>query len=304
MAYLRKEVNMNTVLLDAPTNLGLKPGGVERLGTALQNAGLRERLRAGHAGKVEPLPYNPQRDPESGLLNPVELRDFALRQANTVGTLLENRQFPVVLGGDDSVLFGNLLALRRRGRFGLVFLDAHTDFYLPKDSPTGEASDCDLALVTGRGPAVIADLDGLRPLVRDEDVAALGYRDEEEQRRLGSPDIKETAIAALTIEEVRAKGVEAATREAMDRILAGGAVGFWIHLDTDVIDDRVNPAVDYRLPGGLSLTELSAILGALLASGQSAGMDITIFNPDLDKEGSAARNIVTSIADGFSVLLG
>jgi hypothetical protein len=29
----------------------------------------------------------------------------------------------------------------------------------------------DLAVATGRGPDVLADLEGLRPLVRDEDVA-------------------------------------------------------------------------------------------------------------------------------------
>ena len=55
-----------------------------------------------------------------------------------------------MLGGDDTVLFGNLLALRRRGRYGLVFLDAHYDFYLPEQS-TGQASDSDLALATGVG---------------------------------------------------------------------------------------------------------------------------------------------------------
>ncbi len=34
----------------------------------------------------------------------------------------------------------------------------------------------DLAVATGRGPDLLTDLDGLRPLVRDEDVALVGYR--------------------------------------------------------------------------------------------------------------------------------
>ena len=37
--------------------------------------------------------------------------------------------------------------------------------------------------------------------------------------------------------------------------------GFWIHLDADVLDDRIMPAVDYRLGnGGLEFFELSYLL--------------------------------------------
>ena len=81
-----------------------------------------------------------------------------------VGRLLDGGRFPVVLGGDCSVLLGALLARRRRGRCGLVFLDAHADFYQPEAEPAGELASMELALATGHGPAVLADLDGLRPL--------------------------------------------------------------------------------------------------------------------------------------------
>jgi arginase len=153
---------LNIMILDAPTNLGLLPTGVDSLGAALQAAGLRQGLDATYAGRVEPLPYDERRDPETRLLNPRGLRDFALRQAAAVGAILDRGAFPLVLGVDDSVLFGNLLALRRRGRYGLVLLDAHYDFYLPEQSPTGQASDSGLAFVTGRGPDLIANLDARR----------------------------------------------------------------------------------------------------------------------------------------------
>lgn len=35
----------------------------------------------------------------------------------------------------------------------------------------------DLALTTGRGPEVVTDFEGRRPLVRDEDVVQVGQRD-------------------------------------------------------------------------------------------------------------------------------
>jgi CRP/FNR family transcriptional regulator, cyclic AMP receptor protein len=45
-------------------------------------------------------------------------------------------------------LLGNLLALRRRGRYGLLFLDGHADFYQPEAEPNSEAASMDLALAT------------------------------------------------------------------------------------------------------------------------------------------------------------
>jgi arginase len=286
-------------ILDAPTNLGLMPIGVERLGAALQAAGLRRNLNATYAGRVEPLPYDERRDDETHLLNPRGLRDFALRQAEAVGALLDRGAFPLVLGGDDSVLFGNLLALRRRGRYGLVFLDAHTDFYLPEQSTTGQASDCDLALATGRGPAAIANLDGLGPLVRDEDVAALGSRDADEREELGSPDPRATAMLVLDLSEMRRFGPHEAAGRALRHVMKDGVDGFWVHLDADVIDDAVNPAVDYRLPGGLGVQGLGEVLRALVTSDMGVGMDVTIYNPALDNDGEAAQAIVEALLTGL-----
>jgi arginase len=227
------------------------------------------------------------------------MRDFALRQAQAAGTILDRGEFPLVLGGDDSVLFGNLVALRRRGRYGLIFLDAHTDFYLPEQSPTGEASDCDLALATGRGPELIANLDGLRPLVREEDVAALGSRDDEERAAAGGSDPRATAMLVLDLGDVRRLGPMVAAEYAAAHVFGHGAEGCWIHLDTDILDDAVNPAVDYRLADGLTVPELGKLLRTLLASGNVVGMDVTIYNPSLDEADRAARAIVDTLVGGL-----
>ena len=61
------------------------------------------------------------------------------------------------------------------------------------------------------------------------------------------------------------------------------------------------PAVDYRLPGGLSAAELSVILRTLVDSGKAVGLEITVFNPALDPNGLIARRFVRSIADGLAM---
>src|SRR5262245_2514641 len=167
-------------IIDAPSILGLRPTGVELLPEALKAAGLVEKLNAEYAGKVSAPEYNPKRDRKTLLLNPKSIRDYSEKLANAVTNLLQAKRFPLVLGGDCSITIGNLLALRRLGRYGLFFVDGHTDFYQPEASATGEVADMDLAIVSGRGPDILSNIDGLKPLVRDEDVVLFGNRDAEQ----------------------------------------------------------------------------------------------------------------------------
>src|SRR5262249_48967312 len=56
-------------IVEAPSVLGLRPTGVERLPDALMRAGLDAQLRARRAARVEPPPYDHRRDPETLMLN-------------------------------------------------------------------------------------------------------------------------------------------------------------------------------------------------------------------------------------------
>jgi arginase len=290
----------NFAVIDAPSVLGLRPTGVERLPEALKAAGLLERLNAEYAGRVEPLPYSPRRDPETLILNPDALKTYSLRLAAAVGDVLREGKFPLVLGGDCSNIIGIMLALRRAGKYGLFFIDGHADFYQPEAEPTGEVASMDLAIVSGRGPAALTDIDGLKPLVCDEDIVAFGYRDTEEQRKYGSQDIRKTAIHAFELDEVHELGAAIAAQRATGILRQSGIEGFWVHLDADVLDDAVMPAVDYRMPGGLSWDELSVTLRVLMATGQAVGVNVGIFNPALDEDGSIARGLVSCLLAGLS----
>jgi arginase len=290
-------------IIEAPSILGLRPTGVQHLPKALKAAGLMSELRAEYGGRVSPLSYSSERDKLTLLLNPESIRAFSLHLADAVASVLHKKRFPLVLGGDCSILIGNLLALRRLGIYGLFFIDGHADFYQPQVSPSGEVADMDLAIVSGRGPNVLTNIDGLKPLVRDQDIVVLGYRDAEEAASYGSQDVRDTHMHVFDLQSVRKLGtIAAAASQAVD-ILANNELldGFWIHLDADVLDDSIMPAVDYRLGGGgLSFSELSELLKILVASDRAIGMDITIFNPLLDLDGSITRRFVSSLIQGLS----
>ena len=291
---------MMVELVEVPSGLGLVPTGVERAPAALRDAGLARRLDARRVHEVPCPTAIRERDRESGMLNPDGLVLLATRLAATVGEVLDADAFPLVMGGDCSILLGPMLALRRRGPHGLLHLDGHADFWHPSQEPLGEAASLDLALVTGRGPAVVADLDGLAPLVRDEDVAQVGYRSTENDS-FADLHVRQTAIAVRDLGDVRRDGIAECCRAALETVARPGLDGFWLHLDVDVLDDDLMPAVDYRTPDGLTWQEVEHVVAQSLASGRMVGMQVTIYNPTLDEPGAPlAERIVETLAAGLS----
>ncbi len=285
-------------IVQAPSVLGLRQTGVEELPAVLLDLGLAAALNARVAASVEPPGYNPARDPATTMLNPEAIRRYSTMLADAVGALLSAGDCPIVLGGDCSILLGNMLALRRRARYGLLFIDGHADFYQPDANVNGEVASSELAVATGRGPQVLSELEGYSPLVRDEDVVAFAHRDAEEAASYGSQALPD-ALCSIDLDAVRRLGASGAARQAIAHLDRPDLSGFWIHLDADAIDDALMPAVDYRLPRGLSWEELETVLREVRTSDRAVGLDVTIYNPHLDPDRTAGRGLVRTIANAL-----
>jgi len=288
-------------IIEAPSILGLKPTGVERLPVVLLQHGLADQLRARRAGRVVPaVAYNAERDAQTLMRNAPGIAEYSVRLADAVADVVDRGEFPILLGGDCSIVLGSMLALRRRGRYGLLFIDGHADFYQPEALTSGEAASMDLGFATGRGPELLTNLEGLRPLVRDEDVVAFGFRDAQEQREYGSQPLPPAALA-LELNEVRRLGAQRAAQRAVEHLTAAdkSTQGFFIHLDADVVSDASMPAVDYRMADGLSWDELRTVLQTALASGRAVGIEITIYNPALDADGSSGRELARTLLEAL-----
>ena len=275
---------MTFAVLDAPSNLGLRPPapgvepGVRRLAGALRACGLVERLGARDAGVVSPPAYAP-----SVAVNRAAIGGYTRTLATRIGALLDAGERPLVLGGDCSILLGPMLALRRRGRFGLAHIDGHLDFRHPGWSGgIGAVAGEDLAAVTGRLEPELSEIDGLGPYVEDRDVVQFGERDPGERAA-----IAETAITVLDLDALRA---------------GAGArfeVPYWVHVDADVLDSALLGAVDSPAPDGLSFEELAALVRGLVA-GPAVGVQVTVFDPDLDPDGSQARALTDCLVSALA----
>ena len=283
-------------LLDAPSNLGLAPPapgkepGVRRMADGPRGFGLRERLGAVDAGRVVAPEYSPNRDAATGIRNAHEIADYSRALARAVGEQLDADRFPLVLGGDCSILLGSMLELHHRGRYGLVFIDGHEDLQTPGVSRTGGAAGMDLALAVGIGPRILSAL-GNAPLVRPEDVSLVGPRDDPASYVGEDVTRARDAMGMLLLDDVRRMGAASAGASVARRIARPALSGAWIHLDVDVLDDEVMPAVDSRQPGGLSYDDLDALLGPIFQTGRIAGMQVTIYDPDRDADGVAGRTL-------------
>jgi arginase len=290
-------------VLDAPSNLGLRPPGpgvvpgCYKLAGALRDCGLIGRLGAEDAGCVTPPRYD-RHDwkPGDGVANAAGLVDYTPRLADRVGAVLDADRFAVVLGGDCSILLGATLALRRRGRYGLAFFDGHSDFRHPDNSSgVGSAAGEDLALVTGRGQLNLTDLEGYRPYIRDEDVVVVGIRDDDQYLE----ELHALEIATWPVAVLREDGMKAAAAAAAAHLEQKRLDGFWIHLDADILDPTLMPAVDSPDPGGIEHRELVPLLAVLLASPRCVGLEVTVFDPDLDPDGRLAGELTDTLVATF-----
>lgn len=298
-------MNRKLAVLSAPSNLGLMPPaagqqpGVRRMAAFLKQHGLVERLGAVDAGTVTPPPYDPARDPLTGVRNSVAIRLYTLQLADVLAALLDRGQFPLVLGGDCSILLGTMLALRRRGGYGLAYFDGHRDFQTPATSATGGAAGMDLALVTGRGPEELTRFDGYEALVGEKAIVALGFHDRVEREADGSGAIFDTPIQLLDLDAIRRLGPEQAARQALAILHDARVDGFWIHLDVDVLDSALMPAVDSPQPDGLTYEEMAALIRPLLASDRATGMQVTIYDPDRDRDGTVGERLTGWLVELF-----
>jgi arginase len=296
-------MNKQIQLISAPSTLGLQSNGVEKLAQKFLNNGLREKL--GTKLPVIEVPTRNDlrsnvRDSDTLCLNSKAIEHFSIDLAKPIVSTVESDLFAIVLGGDCSILLGIMPALKTIGTYGLIFLDAHADFYQPEKSTTGEVADMDLAIVTGRGPDQLSNINDLKPYVLDKNVIHLAQRDEGQAEEYGSQDIRKTDIQCYSLKKIRESGIQSVTNEALHYLQGLSINGFWIHFDTDVLDDALNPAVDYRLPGGLQFDEVTSLIGDFLKTGKMIGVSVTIYNANLDIDGHIAAEITTCLSKAFA----
>lgn len=301
----------NLVLVLAPSNLGLRPNedgtepGTWRAPAALMEAGLVRRLSPAETLSLPRPAYRREAEPGTRIRNGSAIRSFSIDLAARVSAVVSAGRFPVVIGGDCSILLGCLLGARQGGRVGLVHVDGHSDFFHPGNYDSkarlGTAAGMDLALATGRGEALLTRWPGVDgPLVSDEDTTQLGERDAlspDFDRYYG--DVRHTRINRMLIQDVLRDGMGASTRHISSWLEERRLERAWLHVDLDVLDASLMPAVDSPGSPGLSFDHLAELVSGLKRTGKIAGVAFAIYDPDRDPKQHYASLIVECIRRGL-----
>ena len=287
---------MRIEILGTPFNGLGSPPDIENPADGLRQAKLIPLLESkGHSvtdlGDLSGFQFQEIRDPETGI-NDLDLWvELSNSLSRKLGTILSREAFPLLLGGDCSILVGILSAFARRDtEVGLIFLDGHADFHSPETSPSGDPADMELSILTGRGPERITRIAGKYPLLKDEDVVVYGIR--------AWDNIAASNIEVYDRQRMMENGIKHTVKEGLKNF-SQKELPLWLHFDVDVIDPDFMPVM-FPEPEGLTFEQTHEFLSLVRASGRIIGMSIACYHPVLDIDGSAGARLVTLIVDVLS----
>ena len=291
-------MNSNKInIFEFPSNLGLKKTefeiepGVKLLPSWLRKNQFHELINPEQIFTLDPPDYSMDLDEESGVRNAEKIISYSIEQAELLSKHIKQDSFQIIIGGDCSILIGNAIALKQKGEYGLFFLDGHTDYILPEISESGGAAGMDLAIATGYGHEKLTNILNLKPYFKENNVWCVGNR--EYDSNIIKP-ISDSDIIYLGLNTLRKTGIENCTVQFLNMVDENELDGFFIHLDVDVLNDNIMPAVDSREKDGLNYPEFNNLLSRLLSNPKAIGIEITILDPNLDKEGKYTAEFVSN----------
>jgi len=282
-------------LMGAPVYTLAAYRGMAEAPAALRKAGIAKAVPfSSDAGDVE-IPVLRKDMTEGTTKNLPHFKDATTR----IYSFIQSRHLEqaVVLGGECSETVGATAAFARKlgAKAGMLWLDAHGDFNTPSTSPSGYIGGMCLALACGMAPDLGLDLVGWYPLAQER-LVHVG------SRALDPPELaafNSSAAKLYTAQQVKSSGVADVAEEAA-RHLDNRSDWIACHLDVDVVDPTLIPAVNYPTPGGLTADEAAMVVRAALRTGKLKVLEIAAYNPSKDRRGRSAERVVALLRTIFS----
>ena len=297
-------------IIGVPMDLGASRRGTDMGPSALRIAGLGAAIRK--------MGYTLEREEdiavaamETGTVEDSKARfkpqilAVCTELANRVKELMDNSEFPLVIGGDHSIAMGTVSGaaahFRERGEeMGLLWFDAHGDMNIPGVSPSGNIHGMPLAHLLGRGDPDLAGILGYTPKLNPDKVVLIGIRDiDAGERKI----IHESGIHVFTMRDIDELGMAKVARTAME-IVTNGTAGFHVSFDVDGCDPSVIPGSGTLVPGGVRFREAHLLLEYCADTRHMTSMEVVELNPFLDHGNVSAERTLQLITSalGKSIL--
>jgi agmatinase len=283
-------------LVDDPAGVDVAAVGVPFDTATTNRPGARFGPEAIRACSIALRPYHPALDVDVfAALSVADLGDLDVTPGNAERTagqiadglapVIDAGTVPIVLGGDHSIVLGELRAhAARHGPLALVLLDAHADTW---DSYYGEryfhGTPFRRAVEEGLLRPERSVLAGMRgPLYSASDLA----------------ETREMGFELIGGDELRRMAPADYAKRVRDRV---GEAPVFFSFDIDVIDPAFAPATGTPEVAGLSSHEALALIRSL-AGMEFCGYDVVEVAPPYDTRAQTTALLAASIAYEFLAL--
>lgn len=296
-----KTLNKDIGIIGLPMDMGAQTIGARLGPEAIRIAGLNDKLRSqGHTikdyGNLEiQNEYKRVRSKDN-----MNHKDIVLganqRLFESVDRIIKSGDFPLILGGDHSLVLGSFSAvLANYKNPGLIYFDAHGDINTSQTSPTGNIHGMPLSMLMGYGPEPFSQLGDVENKLKAENIVFIGLSDLD----AGEIEIiKEKNIKAYTINDIANQGIGPIVKEAIT-YLEDKTDGIHVSFDVDVMDPKYAPGTGINLEGGLDFREARLALEMVAQISRLTSFDLVEVNPLKDHKNQTAQLAVDLICTFF-----
>lgn len=304
---MKKSFNRGKIIhiVGVPMDLGAGRRGVDMGPSAIRIAGIGDRLRElGHRvideGDLTIKTQEEQKIKDQRMKYLPEITRAVTILANKVSGILEDGQFPLVLGGDHSIAIGTISGVavhtrKRKKRFGVLWIDAHGDFNTPASSPSGNIHGMPLAVCAGLGPEPLLAVGGKFRKVEPRNIAIVGLRDLDAQER---KNLVKLGVNIHTMEEIDRHGMHRVMGKAL-RDLLRRVDELHVSFDLDSVDPVYAPGVGTPVKGGLDYREAHLAMEMVAETGRMSSLELVEVNPIIDVRNQSAEFAVELVQSAF-----
>jgi arginase len=282
-------------ILGVPLGYGSSMAGVDIGPAALRVARMNQRIaRLGYAVhdlgdmRLERSPSFPP--PDDKLKYVREISNACEQLAAEVETILDAKEFPLILGGDHSIAIGSFAGVashfkKQDKTLGLIWFDAHADMNIPETTPSGNIHGMPLATLLGYGAPELTNVGGFAPKLDPRLCAHVGARDiDPGEREL----IRTLGMRFFTMREIDERGMSACMDDAI-AIASGGTAGYSVTFDVDALDPGDAPGSGTLVRGGLTYREAHLGMEKIAEAGGMRSLEIVEINTALDVNNKTAE---------------
>lgn len=294
--WLKKEIK----IIGAPFDMGASLFGARLGPEALRIEGLTEKLAdlgfiVEDSGNLD-IKNDYKNIMENNLKNLDLTKEATEKLSSKVYETLEEDKFPLVIGGDHTLVLGSVKGLLKKyDNPGVIYFDAHADINTEKTSLSGNIHGMPMAFLIGEGSEKMRSVGNINKNLKPENIVYIGLRDVDPGER---DYIKNLGIKAYAMEDIDKLGIQKVMEESIDYITKK-ADQIHISFDVDSLDPKIAPGTGVKVPGGLTFREAKTALRMVSQIEKIVSVELVEVNPLLDNQNDTAKIAVNLLETIF-----